>query len=84
MNSFKGEMYFRNVFLCNFSMMPDWTVTMELYFKKTSIQKEKLYGNSTFFRKLMSVRKLTTLRIKDKNRSYYLVVGLAELNADSG
>lgn len=32
----------------------------------------------------MSVRKLTTLRIKDKNRSYYLVVGLAELNADSG
>lgn len=39
MNSFKGEMYFRNVFLCNFSMMPDWTVTMELYLKKQAYKK---------------------------------------------
>lgn len=56
-------------------MMPDWTVTMEISLKKIQ-KKKKLYKNSTLVRKLNICKKHdNSERIKDENRSYFLIVG---------
>lgn len=61
-------------------MMPDWAVTTDLYLEKTIIQEKKRYRNSTFVCKKID----NSQRIKDENKSYFLIVGLVKLNGDSG
>lgn len=60
-------------------MMPDWTVTMELYLKNKHTKKRSSRN------KTKSCQKIDNSEwIKNENKSYFLIVQLVKLNGDSG